>query len=138
MPATSVYAPQGRIRIFRAEARRKGRTCFQPEWEPVFCPQTQTQARGEPRCLRAMDIERGWRIPRRYRRLVASTALTLASTAIVSFGVTVKNVGLTLDTGLIWLAAWPVSAMIAVPLRLMLTPLIDKCISPLIEPPLPQ
>ncbi len=136
MPAASVRIRQKRVRIVRHETRPQRRVHFQREWEPVFCPEMQN--RQMPPRPDATCTEKCWRIPRRYRRFVASTALTLASTGIVSFGVTVKNVGLTLDTGLLWLAAWPVSAMIAVPLRLALTPLIDRCISPLIEPPLPQ
>ena len=136
MPAASVRVRQKRVRIVRHGTRPQRRVHFQREWEPVFCPEMQNRE-VSPR-LDATRTEKCWRIPRRYHSLVASTALTLASTAIVSFGVTVKNVGLTLDTGLLWLAAWPVSAMIAVPLRLALTPLIDRCIAPLIAPPLPQ
>jgi hypothetical protein len=85
-----------------------------------------------------MSTGKSRRIPRRYYSMVASIALTLASTAIVSFGVTVKNVGWTLDTGLLWLAAWPVSAMISVPLRLVLTPLVNRGVGLLVEPPSPQ
>ena len=36
---------------------------------------------------------------------------------------------------LFWLAAWPVSAMIAIPLRLVLTPLVNRCIALVVEPP---
>jgi hypothetical protein len=88
-----------------------------------------------PRRIDVAYTDKSWCIPRRYQSFVETTALTLTSTAIVSFGVTVKNVGLNLDTALFWLAAWPVSAMIAIPLRLVLTPLVNRCIALFVEPP---
>lgn len=129
-------AARRRVRIYRRDPDAGRPAPFQREWEPAFCPEA--RASGAIRRSDEMCTNKSWRIPRRYYAIVSSTALTLASTAIVSFGVTVRNVGLTFDTGLIWLAAWPVSAMIAVPLRMVLTPLINRCIDPLVEPPLPQ
>jgi hypothetical protein len=124
------------IPIVRRRACNGQGARFQPEWQPVFCPdvpEREATRRHDP-----TRSGRSWLIQRRYRSFAETTALTLASTAIVSFGVTVKNVGLTFDTGLLWLAAWPVSAIIAIPLRLVLTPLVNRCIRPLIEPASPH
>lgn len=123
----------GGVRIYRRDMRPEGRAPFQREWEPPFCPEW--QPRETPRRTDAAYTDKSWCIPRRYQSFAETTALTLTSTAIVSFGVTVKNVGWTLDTGLLWLAAWPVSALIAIPLRLVLTPLVNRCIALFLEPP---
>ena len=123
----------GCVRIYRRGTRPEGRVPFQREWEPPFCPDL--RVRDTPLQTDAACADKSWRIPRRYKSLAETTALTLTSTAIVSFGVTVKNVGLNLDTALFWLAAWPVSAMIAIPLRLVLTPLVNRCIALFTEPP---
>jgi hypothetical protein len=122
----------GCVRIYRRGTRPEGRVPFQREWEPPFCPDLWVP--GTQRQIAAYT-DKFWCIPRRYKSLAETTALTLTSTAIVSFGVTVKNVGLNLDTALFWLAAWPVSAMIAIPLRLILTPLVNRCIALFVEPP---
>ena len=123
----------GCVRIYRRETRPEGRAPFQREWEPPFCPEW--RPRDLPRRTDIAYTDKSWCIPRRYKSFAETTALTLTSTAIVSFGVTVKNVGLNLDTALFWLAAWPVSAMIAIPLRLILTPLVNRCIALFVEPP---
>jgi hypothetical protein len=122
-----------RFRIYRRNRRSEGLAPFQREWEPVFCPERRTPDAHVG--LNELYTEQAWRIPRRYKSFAETTALTLTSTAIVSFGVTVKNIGLNLDTALFWLAAWPVSAMIAIPLRLVLTPLVNRCIALFMEPP---
>lgn len=123
----------GGVRIYRRGMRPEGRAPFQREWEPPFCPDL--RAHDTPCQIDAASTDKSWHIPRRYKSFAETTALTLTSTAIVSFGVTVKNVGLNLDTALFWLAAWPVSAMIAVPLRLVLTPFVNRCIALFVEPP---
>ena len=126
-------ARQRRIRIFRPESRPSNRFRFQPEWEPIPDPYTNYQrihaVCGPPQAIRLP------RIPYRYRPAVTGTVLTVALTAVVSLGMTVKAVGLTPDAGAFWLSAWQMAALIAVPARFLLAPLISKAIAPIIEPP---
>jgi Protein of unknown function (DUF2798) len=55
--------------------------------------------------------------------------------AVVSFIVTAKNVGLCAEMPGVWLAAWQLSCAIAVPARFVVAPLVHRCVGVLLEPP---
>ena len=128
------------IRIFRPEMRPGGRVYFQREWEPVFCPEA--FPRGEPRpafdsgCR--PDALKMPRISCRYHSALTGVALTVALTAFVSLGMTVKTAGLTLDAITGWLTAWQTAALIAIPARFALAPLVTRFIGLFVEMPSPR
>lgn len=74
------------------------------------------------------------RIPRRYRSVVMSVALSVCMSAVVSFIVTAGHVGVSLELPAAWLAAWQVSCAIAVPARFVVAPLVARCVSAVVEP----
>ncbi len=130
---STAFSARNQIRIFRPETSLAGGMPFQPEWEPVANPYADHN--GMLPLYRARYAIRLPRVPYRYQAAVTGTALTVALTAVVSLGMTVKMVGLTPDTGAFWLSAWQMAALIAVPARFVLAPLITKAIDPIIEPP---
>ena len=75
------------------------------------------------------------RIPRRYRSVVISVALSVCMSAVVSFIVTMKNVGISPDMQAAWLGAWQVSCAIVVPARFIVAPLVERCIGAVVEQP---
>ena len=75
------------------------------------------------------------RIPRRYRSVVMSVALSICMSAVVSFIVTAKTVGFSLDMPAAWCAAWQVSCAIAVPARFVVAPMVERCIGAVVEQP---
>jgi hypothetical protein len=119
------------VRIFRPEPNAERRAPFQREWEPVFSPEPWPR-RNDCRTDRAPRLPR---IPRRYHAAVVGTALTVALTAVVSFGMTIKTAGLSPDAPMRWLAAWQLACLIAVPARFVLLPLVSKAAGLLVEPP---
>lgn len=135
---SAVFAAQNHIRIIRPETRPAGKTAFQREWEPLFCPETLFCKDPWPRfeTVETENALRVPRIPRRFYSAVMGTALTVALTAIVSLGMTIRTVGLTPDAGAFWLAAWQFAALIAVPARFVLTPLVANMVGRLVEPPI--
>jgi hypothetical protein len=137
MSAALAFNPKNRVRIFRAEDRPAGKVAFQREWEPVFCPQMPSREEAESRANTAQTGSRSKpkRIPPRYYSGVASVALTLIMTGIITFWAAVQNNGLTLNAGALWLTTWPVSAVIAVPMRLLLAPLVSKAVGLVVEAP---
>jgi hypothetical protein len=74
------------------------------------------------------------RLPRRYGSVVMSVTLSMSMSAVVSFIVTMKNVGPSLDMPGIWFAAWQVSCAVAVPARFVVAPLVNRFVGALMEP----
>lgn len=74
------------------------------------------------------------RLPRRYRPVVTSIALSVAMTAVISFIVTVKTVGLCSATAEAWLASWQLSCAVAVPMRFALAPLAGRLAGLFVSP----
>jgi hypothetical protein len=118
---------RGAIRIFRAQWHPQGCPRFQPEWEPVGDPYGNDAAAAERPKLP--------RIPRRYMSQVMSVTVSVAMSAVITLFVAIRNYGVTLEAVLLWAAAWPVSCMIAVPVRFAITPLVERITSALVEPP---
>jgi hypothetical protein len=106
--------------------RRASKIRFQPDWEPVADPYAESLA-----ARRATGLTP---LPERFKQAVAGTALTLALTAVVSFGLAVETAGLTADTGAVWLAGWQSAAIIALPARFVLAPLVAALVARLFEP----
>jgi hypothetical protein len=75
------------------------------------------------------------RVPRRYRSVLMSVVLSVCMSAVVSFIVTIKNVGVCEDMASVWLAAWQVSCAIAVPARFVVAPLVSRFVGVVVEPP---
>ncbi|MGF1619638.1 MAG: DUF2798 domain-containing protein [Rhodomicrobiaceae bacterium] len=123
-------AHRSSIRISRAEWHPAGRIRFQPEWEPVPDPYADDNG-----VWNADSTKRLPRIPHRYQSALAGTALTILLTAVVSLGMTIRAVGFSLDLASFWLAAWQLAALIAVPARFILAPLVMKALAPFVEPP---
>jgi hypothetical protein len=123
-------AHRSSIRISRAEWYPAGRVRFQPEWEPVSDPYTDDKG-----VWKADRSNRLPRIPHRYHSALAGTAMTILLTAVVSLGMTIRTVGFSLDLASFWLAAWQLAALIAVPTRFILAPLVMKALAPFVEPP---
>jgi len=114
------------IRIFRSGWLPARGVPFQPEWAPVSDPYTEDhRARCAPPRLR---------VPQSWHAALTGTALTVALTAVVSLGMAIRTAGLTLDAGAFWLAAWQFAALIAVPTRFVLAPLVTKAVGLLVEP----
>lgn len=116
---------RGAIRIFRTQWHPQGCPRFQPEWEPVGDPY-EHDAAGRPKLPR---------IPRRYMSQVMSVTVSVAMSAVITLFVAIRNYGVSLETLLLWAAAWPVSCLIAVPTRFAITPLVKRITSALVEPP---
>jgi hypothetical protein len=116
---------RGAIRIFRAQWHPQGCPRFQPEWEPVGDPYGNDTA-GRPKLPR---------IPRRYTSHVMSVTVSVAMSAVITLFVALRNYGVSLETLLLWGAAWPVSCLIAVPTRFAISPLVKRITSALVEPP---
>jgi hypothetical protein len=116
---------RGTIRIFRAQWHPQGCPRFQPEWEPVGDPHGNDTA-GRPKLPR---------IPRRYTSHVMSVTVSVAMSAVITLFVAIRNYGVSLETLLLWAAAWPVSCLIAVPTRFAISPLVKRITSALVEPP---
>lgn len=74
------------------------------------------------------------RLPRRYRSVLLSVTLSVCMSAVVSFIVTAKNIGLSLDMPAMWLSAWKVSCAIAVPARFVVAPLVERWVGKVVEP----
>ena len=74
------------------------------------------------------------RLPRRYRSVLNSVALSMCMSAVVSGIVTMKTVGISLEMPAAWLAAWQVSCAIAVPARFLVAPLVSRLVGTLVEP----
>lgn len=115
---------QRRVRIFRGAALAP----FQPDWQPVADPYAEG---GASRSAAALP-----RIPRRYSPYVMSVTVSVAMSGVISLIVAIKTFGISFDTPVIWLAAWPVSCMIAVPMRFVVAPLVDRFVNAVVEPPL--
>ena len=81
-----------------------------------------------------MPAPRLKRIPSRYKAVLRSVMLSVCMSAVVSFIVTARNVGLCMDMPGVWLAAWQVSCAIAVPARFVVTPLVNRFVGVLVEP----
>lgn len=78
------------------------------------------------------------RIPRRYHAAIMGTTLTTALTAVVSFALTIKNVGVGSEAILVWLTGWMLATFIAVPARFVLAPLVHRLVGVFTEPPAAQ
>ena len=74
------------------------------------------------------------RLPRRYRPVVTSIALSVSMTAVVSFIVTVKTVGLGAAMVDTWFASWQFSCAIAVPARFVVAPLVGRFVGLFVSP----
>ncbi len=135
---SAAFAEQRRIRIVRPELQPGRQVYFQREWEPVFCPDPPRRAEPERAgdANGAAEAASAPRLPRRYHSAVAGTALTVALTGVVSLGMVVRTAGLTLDAGLPWLGAWQHAALIAVPTRFVLAPLVSRLVGLFVEAPL--
>jgi hypothetical protein len=118
---------RGAIRIFRTQWHPQGCPRFQPEWEPVGDPYGNDAAAAQRPKLP--------RIPRRYMSQVMSVTVSVAMSAVITLFVAIRNYGVSLETLLLWAAAWPVSCLIAVPTRFAITPLVKRITSALVEPP---
>ncbi|NJM34943.1 MAG: DUF2798 domain-containing protein [Rhodomicrobium sp.] len=114
------YRP--RVRIVRRAPKRR----FQPDWEPVANPYADIVA--------GSRIIAAPRLPQCFRSAVTGTALTLALTAVVSFGLAVETAGWTPNMASVWLTGWQSAALIAVPARFALAPLVAKLVGRLFEP----
>ncbi len=127
---------KNRIRIVRTESRPYGRAAFQREWEPVFCPETGRKEQGAQRAKdgHTRAIRKTWLVPRHHYSAIEAFALTLTLTAVVSLSLAIRNAGLTLDATLFWLSAWPLSALVAVPARFLIAPLVTKAVALIVTP----
>lgn len=129
-----------RITVYRSHRRPAGYARFQPEWEPISDPYTDDPG-AEARRTAASPEKLAPNLPRLPRALypaLSATALTVALTGVVSLGPTIKTSGLTPQAAAFWLAAWQQAALIAIPARFLLAPLVSKLITLLVEPPAPQ
>lgn len=120
---------RGAIRIFRSEWHPAGVPRFQPEWEPVADPYWTNAVEQRPKW---------WRIPRRYMSQVMSVTVSMGMSAVITLFVVIRNYGITPETLLLWITAWPISCMIAVPTRFAISPIARKIASALVEPPVKQ
>jgi phage portal protein BeeE len=75
------------------------------------------------------------RLPRRYRSVLTSVAMSVSMSGVVSFIITAKTAGLCEDMPGVWLAAWKLSCAIAVPARFVVAPLVTRFIGLLVDPP---
>lgn len=123
--AAAAIRHRGAIRIFRAQWHPQGCPRFQPEWEPV----------GDPYGGDAAQRPKLPRIPRRYTSHVMSVTVSVAMSAVITLFVAIRNYGVSLETLLLWAAAWPVSCLIAVPTRFAISPLVQRITAALVEPP---
>lgn len=85
-----------------------------------------------------MSNPRFQRIPRRFHAAIIGTTLTTALTAVVSFALTIKNVGMGSEAVLVWLTGWMLATLIAVPARFVLAPLVHRLVGIFTEPPTAQ
>ncbi len=74
------------------------------------------------------------RLPRRYRSVVMSMALSASMTAVVSLVVTLRRVGVSIDLPALWLADWQLACAIAVPTRFVVAPLVARWVGAVVEP----
>ncbi len=128
--AAGTLRERGAIRIFRAQRHPQACPSFQPEWEPVSDPYGNDAARAER--------PKPPRIPRRYKSHVNSVAVSVAMSAVITLYVAIRNAGFSLEAVALWLAAWPVSCMIAVPARFAISPLAARITALMVEPPSAQ
>lgn len=74
------------------------------------------------------------RVPRRYQSLLTAVALTVSMSAVVSFFITLRHVGVCGELPGVWLAAWQLSCAIALPARFVVAPLVSRFVGVLVEP----
>ena len=75
------------------------------------------------------------RVPGRYHSTLTGTTMTIVLTGIVSFALTLKNVGLAPDALMRFAAAWAIATAIAVPARFALLPMVTRLVGLVAEPP---
>lgn len=76
------------------------------------------------------------RVPSRYHATLTGTAMTVALTGVVSFALTMKNVGLAPDALMRFAASWAIATAIAVPARFALLPVVTRLVGLVAERPL--
>lgn len=72
-------------------------------------------------------------IPRKHQKLVFSFFMALLMSAIMSFVITVFNVGLVDNIFSLWLKAWSFAFAVALPTIVVVSPLVHKAVALVIE-----
>jgi hypothetical protein len=75
------------------------------------------------------------RVPGRYHATLTGTTMTVALTGVVSFALTMKNVGLAPDALMRFAASWAIATAIAVPARFALLPIVTRLVGLVTERP---
>lgn len=68
-------------------------------------------------------------IDRKYHRFVFSFFMALLMSCIMSLIISIFNVGFVPDIAKIWLKAWSFSFLVALPIILVISPIVDKLVS---------
>ena len=72
-------------------------------------------------------------IKKQYSSYVFSFFMALLMSGIMSFAISVFNLGLPANILVLWLKAWAMAFVIALPAIIMVTPLVRKLVSMVIE-----
>ena len=72
-------------------------------------------------------------VPRKYQKLVFAFFMSLLMSCIMSFVISVFNVGLVSDIVLVWLKAWAFAFAVAFPTIVMVAPLVHKLVTLVLE-----
>lgn len=78
------------------------------------------------------------RISGRYHATLTGTTMTVALTGVVSFALTMKNVGFAPDALMRFAASWAIATAIAVPARFALLPVVTRLVGLIAERPLQE
>ena len=73
------------------------------------------------------------RIPRRYSSLVMSVTLSVSMSAVVTLIVTIHHHGVSPQIPSLWLAAWQMSCLVAIPIRFVVAPLVERLVGAVVE-----
>jgi hypothetical protein len=73
-------------------------------------------------------------IPSRYSPYVFSFFMSLLMSGVMSFCITLLNLGWVADLLMLWLQAWSAAFVIAFPTIVLVTPLVRKLVSLVVRP----
>ena len=68
-------------------------------------------------------------IPRKYHKIVFSFFMALFMSGVMSFAITVFNVGVVSNILSIWLQAWGFAFVIALPVIIIVSPIVHKIVA---------
>lgn len=72
-------------------------------------------------------------IPKKYSAVVFSFWMALLMSSLMSFVVTVSNMGLTPGIVVVWLQAWALAFVIALPAVMVVTPVVRQLVAMVVE-----